>query len=511
MALRITKNYLKNNRCYQKAQKRTPIGIQIHTIGCGQGTAQAVADYWNQSAVSACVTYIVDCDKADKALQCLPEDYYTWADGGYGNKNLITIEICESDYIRYTGGASYDVLNAQKFEADIKRGYKTAVKLCADICKRHGWDPCAKLPSGLYTISSHDEGRRAGLSTAHVDPTHVWDRFGLSMDKFRAAVKAEMTGATAAEVAPEPEKYYRIRKSWDDAGSQMGAYINLDGAKESCPVGYTVYDWDGKAVYTASAASGTQATDFKGLSETQAANRLLDICRPIAEEYGLLPSVCAAQTILESGYCTTKLAREANNVCGMKCMLSGNTWPGSVWNVDAWTEIRTAEQREDGSVYYEDAMFRAYPCIEDSIRDRCAYLLGAKDGKALRYAGIRDAADYREQITIIKNGDYATDISYIDKICNIIKRFDLARYDKAAGGQSDKTPKWVGRINQDGVNVRTGAGTKKPLLGSYPKLNKENLVDVCGSAEASKGALWYYIRIAGKHYGYVHSRFVDRQ
>ncbi len=119
MALKIAKNYLTKNRCYQQAVKRTPIGIQLHTIGCGQGTAQAVADYWDQSAVSACVTYIVDCDTAGKVLQCLPETYYTWADGGYGNKNLITIEVCESDYIRYTTGAEYTILDAEKFEADI--------------------------------------------------------------------------------------------------------------------------------------------------------------------------------------------------------------------------------------------------------------------------------------------------------------------------------------------------------------------------------------------------------
>lgn len=75
----------------------------------------------------------------------------------------------------------------------------------------------------------------------------------------------------------------------------------------------------------------------------------------------------------------------------------------------------------------------------------------------------------------------------------------------------NKVPKWVGRINKNGINVRTGAGTKCPLLADYPKLNRDNLVDVCDTATASKGAKWYYIRIAGRYYGYVHSRFVDRQ
>lgn len=192
MALNIIQNYLKKNRCYIANVKRTPIGIQIHTIGTGQGTAASVAEYWNQNIVSACVTYCVDCDTEGKVLQFLPESTRSWADAGYGNNNLITIEICESDYISYTSGASYKITNEAKFKADILRGYNTAVLLCADICNRYGWNPTAKLSNGLYLISSHDEGRRAGVSSAHVDPTHVWDHFGLTMDQFRADVKAAM-------------------------------------------------------------------------------------------------------------------------------------------------------------------------------------------------------------------------------------------------------------------------------------------------------------------------------
>lgn len=56
---------------------------------------------------------------------------------------------------------------------------------------------------------------------------------------------------TKPTVAPTEEKYYRVRKSWDDAKSQLGAYKILDNAKkpENCPAGYTVYDWNGEAVY----------------------------------------------------------------------------------------------------------------------------------------------------------------------------------------------------------------------------------------------------------------------
>lgn len=51
------------------------------------------------------------------------------------------------------------------------------------------------------------------------------------------------------EAAEEPEHWYRIRKSWEDAASQIGAYKNFESAKANCPDGYAVFDWNGKFVY----------------------------------------------------------------------------------------------------------------------------------------------------------------------------------------------------------------------------------------------------------------------
>lgn len=44
-------------------------------------------------------------------------------------------------------------------------------------------------------------------------------------------------------------KWYRVRKSWSDESSQLGAYVSLDNAKANCPTGYAVYDWNGKEIY----------------------------------------------------------------------------------------------------------------------------------------------------------------------------------------------------------------------------------------------------------------------
>lgn len=211
MGLNIVKSYLTKNRCYQAGASCEKIGIQIHTIGTGQGTAQAVADYWNQGAVSACVHYCVDADIPGKVLQFLPENIRSWADAGWGNNHLITVEICESDYISYSGGANYSMINSDKARTDIMRGYRTAAELCVSICERYGWNPQAKLGNGMYVISSHAEGAAAGLSSNHADPAHIWSRFGLSMDGFRADVAKMM------RTEPETKPGVKVRLAQDIA------------------------------------------------------------------------------------------------------------------------------------------------------------------------------------------------------------------------------------------------------------------------------------------------------
>ena len=464
--MNIKKNYLTKNRCYQSGQKRTAIGIQIHSIGTGQNTAQAVADYWNQSGVSACVHYIVDAETAGLVLQTLPEDVKAWADAGWGNKNLITIEMCESDYIKYTGnGADYRITDEAKFKADILRSYKTTVELCADICKRYGWSPEKKLSNGMYLISSHNEGRIAGLSSSHVDPDHVWGKFGLTMSKFRADVKAAM-GGKAVDVEP---KWYRVRLSWKDEKSQVGAYEKLENAKKNCPAGYTVYDHSGKAVYH-NEAKGTQAKSLNGMSEAEKIKFMAPLYKAVADKTGMLASVGLAQFCLESGYGTTDLAQNANNLHGMKCSLSGNTWGGSSWDGVSSYRKKTAEQDKAGNEYFVNADFRKYPCMEDSIADRAAYYLGAMNGSKRRYDGIENLKTAEEQVKAIKAGGYATDVKYVSKLMNIIDRFNLTQYDDHEKAPKEKETAPASNP-EDIYVVRKSLKDVKSQLGAYHVLN----------------------------------------
>ena len=173
----------------------------------------------------------------------------------------------------------------------------------------------------------------------------------------------------------------------------------------------------------------TQARSIHTLtSEAAKAEAMLELVHKM-DKSGILPSVTTAQMILESGYCGTDLALNANNCFGMKATLSGNKWGGSTWNGTSVYTKRTAEQTASGKIYYVTADFRKYPCIENSILDHSAYLLGAMNGSSKRYYGLTSADNYRDTITIIKKGGYATDVRYADKVCSIIERYHLDRYD----------------------------------------------------------------------------------
>ena len=153
---------------------------------------------------------------------------------------------------------------------------------------------------------------------------------------------------------------------------------------------------------------------------------------------GVLASITTAQACLESGYGSTELAVNANNLFGMKCSLSGNTWD-SVWDgVSKYTK-KTNEQKPDGTVYTITADFRKYPDILTSIKDHSCYLNGAMNGSKMRYEGLAGEKDYRKAAELIKAGGYATDIAYVDKLCSLIERWNLTKYDKEDTGMSNSS------------------------------------------------------------------------
>ena len=81
--------------------------------------------------------------------------------------------------------------------------------------------------------------------------------------------------------------------------------------------------------------------------------------------------------------------------------------------------------------------------------------------------------------------------------------------EKKSGGIS-KEPSWEGRVTASALNVRTWAGIRYPRIKTYPTIARGTVVEVCDSVKASDGSTWYYIRIAGRIYGFVHSDYISR-
>ena len=80
------------------------------------------------------------------------------------------------------------------------------------------------------------------------------------------------------------------------------------------------------------------------------------------------------------------------------------------------------------------------------------------------------------------------------------KLYDLTEVKAATPSQ---TPKWIGSIVPPPLMVRTDPDPDADMLSTYPYLGYGNLVDVCDELTGKDGKRWYFVRIAGKHFGYV--------
>lgn len=89
---------------------------------------------------------------------------------------------------------------------------------------------------------------------------------------------------------------------------------------------------------------------------------------------------------------------------------------------------------------------------------------------------------------------------------------NVLRYQEAAAQPvhpASTTVKFIGEVTADKVNVRSGAGTAYGTVPAWPQLGKGNMVEVCDTVKGTDGN-WYYVRIAGKVYGYVYSSYIKQ-
>lgn len=156
--------------------------------------------------------------------QYVDEDDIAYSDGNWSsNCRSISIEVANSKR-----GGQWPVS---------KKSIDLTIKLVADIAKRRKW---SKLTAGK-NLTWHS----MYASTACPGP------YLRSMIKYIASEANEILSGLEDGDEVTKKELYRVRKSWKDTKSQIGAYTSLSSAKKVAKKneGYEVYNSLGKCVY----------------------------------------------------------------------------------------------------------------------------------------------------------------------------------------------------------------------------------------------------------------------
>lgn len=477
MSIKINTDFISNRNSYDNQTVKYIVIHNTDNYAAGANArAHAKAQHdGNFSGYSAHV-YVDDTG----AYQATPYDRGAWHIGvNYGgrlfgianNRNAIGIEMCVQTGYNY------------------EKAFQNTVDVCRQLMKKYNvdtdhviqhYDACAKnCPSAIRAKGD-------------------WPRFK------KLICTNQGQGSSYGQ---NPAKLYRVRKTWTDSKSQLGAYAALDNAKKNCPSGYSVYDETGKVIYTNKSAepvrrNGLQATELKGLNAKELITKIGPLFTADQKKSGILASVSMAQFILESGWGKSGLTQKANNCFGMKKNLSGNTWPNSAWDGKSVVSMQTGEETDDGKAYTITAEFRKYNCIEDSIADHSAYLTGAKDGDKLRYEGLKGCKKYKAAAQIIKDGGYATSTSYVKALCDIIKEYGLTDYEvkkkttKPADTTKPAATPFKVKVTADDLRIRKEPNLQSEIAGYTGKGIFTITEERNGWGKLKSGAGWICLTVS---------------
>lgn len=125
----------------------------------------------------------------------------------------------------------------------------STIDLCEDVCRRNN---IGKLTYTGKLEGSNMTKHQWFASTACPGP-YLGGKFAYIAEQVNARLQGSMPDdAVEGELdIVYDEKWYRVRKSWEDADSQVGAYRELPNAKKCADKneGYFVFDWEGNLVY----------------------------------------------------------------------------------------------------------------------------------------------------------------------------------------------------------------------------------------------------------------------
>lgn len=214
--------------------------VSIHCV-VGQCSIEALGSIFASSSKEASSNYGIGYD--GRIGMYVEEKNRSWCTSSSSNDNrAITIEVASDTF------EPYRVTEA---------AYKSLIKLLVDICKRNG---IKKLV--WSTNRSERMNHRNGCNmTVHRDYANK-SCPGDYLYNLHGQIAKEVNAQLGSSTPSTPGKtLYRVRKSWKDVKSQKGAFYDLSNAKKCADQnkGYSVFDENGKAVYTSKDQNSTSS------------------------------------------------------------------------------------------------------------------------------------------------------------------------------------------------------------------------------------------------------------
>lgn len=227
-------NYTKLSPNHSGKRTHTIDRITPHCV-VGQVSVERLGSIFAPASRKASCNYGIGSD-GRVGLYC-DEGNRSWCSSSNANdQRAVTIE-CASD-----------TTHPYAFKEVV---YNKLIDLCADICKRNGKNTLIwindKNKALNYTPKSNEM-----LITVHrwfANKACPGDWLMNRMGDLVTKVNAKLSTPTPAPT-PTTNTLYRVRKSWADSKSQIGAYKSLENAKKNCKEGYSVFDNNGNIVYT---------------------------------------------------------------------------------------------------------------------------------------------------------------------------------------------------------------------------------------------------------------------
>lgn len=224
--------------------------ITIHCI-VGQWTAKQGCDYFANTDRQCSANYVVGKDGSIGLS--VEEKNRSWCSGGtdkYGNPIRVNgISGADNDYRAITIEVASDTTHPY---AVTDQAYNALVRLVADICKRNGikkllWKGDKSL---VGKVSEQNMTVHRWFAQKACPGDYLYNRHA----QIAAEVNKLLGNASYTPAPPKPpaqKTLYRVRKSWSDTKSQLGAFSVLANAKSLVDKnpGYKVFDESGKVVY----------------------------------------------------------------------------------------------------------------------------------------------------------------------------------------------------------------------------------------------------------------------